>query len=179
MRMTTVPGFGDESPTQGRAFQNALLELLPLVQFRHRELAAAHGISLTQCLALRLWSEGRALTVNDVAARLCLDKSTASRVVAGLEKKGCLVRTQDRDDGRIVWLEATPAGQRLRERIENDMASLYAELLSDFDQDIRSVMARMLARLTGSFAARVRASGGTCRVVRGPLPHPQMSKKST
>ncbi|HSW28870.1 MAG TPA: MarR family transcriptional regulator [Longimicrobiales bacterium] len=158
-------GSAADSLIQAKAFQRALLELLPLVEFRERELAAAYGISLTQCLALRLWAEERALSVNDLAARLYLDKSTASRVASGLETKGYLVRTRDRQDGRVVRLEPTPAGHRLRGRIEDDMALVHAELLSDFDPEVRSALTRMILRVVGSFSARVRASRGTCRVV--------------
>jgi MarR family transcriptional regulator, 2-MHQ and catechol-resistance regulon repressor len=164
--MATIGGASSGSITQAREFQDALLRLIPLVQFRDRELAATHGVSATQCLALRLWAEGGSLTVNDFAARLYVDKSTASRIAAGLEAKGYLSRSRDRDDARVAWLEATPAGHRLRVRIEEDLAARYVELLSDFDPEVRSVMTRLVSRLTASFAARVEASGGTCRIVR-------------
>jgi DNA-binding MarR family transcriptional regulator len=163
--MATMGTTGAEVITQARAFQTALLEILPLIQFRDRELAAAHGVSVTQCVALRLWTDETPLTVNDLAARLYLDKSTASRVVAGLEAKGYVVRMRDPEDGRVVRLEATPAGHRLRIRIEDELATRYAELLSDFDPEVRSVMIRLVRRLSAAFAARVEASRGTCRVV--------------
>ncbi len=162
--MATIRGPATESLAQARAFQSALLEFLPLVQLWDREVAAAHSVSVTQCLALRLLAQESPLTVNDLAARLYLDKSTASRVAARLETKGYLVRTRDPGDGRIVWLQPTPIGERLRVRIEDRMASRYAELLADFDPEVRSVMTRMLARLTASFAARVQASRRTRRV---------------
>jgi DNA-binding MarR family transcriptional regulator len=163
--MATISRTDGESLAQARAFQSALLELLPLIHFLDRELAGACGVSVTQCLALRLWADERPLTVNDLAARLCLDKSTASRVAAGLEAKGYVARRRDPDDGRIVQLQATPAGHRLRVRIEDELATRYAELLSDFDPEVRTVMTRLARRLTLSFAARVEASRGTCRVV--------------
>lgn len=170
--MATIGEPGAESLVQARAFQRALLDLLPLVQFLDREFAAAHGVSVTQCLALRLWPDGRCLTVNELAALLYLDKSTASRVAAALETKGYLARTRDPGDGRIVRLEVTPAGRGLRARADGDMARRYAELLSDFDPEVRAVMTRMLGRLTASLTPRV-------RVRRHTPGQPQMSKKSS
>lgn len=158
--------------TLAKAFQGALQDFLPLVQSLDRERSAAHGVSATQCLALRLWADDACLTVNELAALLHLDKSTASRVAAALETKGYLARTRDPGDGRIVRLEVTPEGRGLRARVDDDMARRYAELLSDFDPEVRAVMTRMLVRLTASFTARV-------QVRRHAPGHPQISKKSS
>lgn len=148
------------------AFQDALHELLRVVQFRDRDLACCYDVSVTQCYALKAVSDEGALTVNDLAARLYMDKSTASRVAAGLEAKNYLARSKDPEDGRIVRLEVTPAGASVCRCIEDDLAARYAELLSDFDPEVRTAMTRLLLRLAGSFAARVEASGGSCCVVR-------------
>jgi DNA-binding MarR family transcriptional regulator len=143
-----------ELVAQARAFQHALLELLPLIHAEDRALASAHAVSATQCLALRLCSEDTPLTVNDLAMLLHLDKSTASRVAAGLVEKGYLSRSRDQADGRVAWLEATPAGHRLRMSLEDAWAARYAEVLSNFDPEVRSAMTRLLSRLTASMAAR-------------------------
>ena len=49
--------------------------------------------------------------------------------------------------------------------IESDLTSEYAEMLSDFDPEIRAAITRLVARLGRSFTARVQASGGSCCVV--------------
>lgn len=152
--MTTIIAGRVVLSTQGRALQAALLDLLPLVQLEERELAASHGVSTTQCLALRLYAEERPLTVNDLAALLYLDKSTASRVAAALIAKGYLTRTRDPADGRVVWLDATPAGHRLRVRLEDARSERYAEVVSAFDPEVRTVITRLLSRLAASLAAR-------------------------
>ena len=174
--MATMSEGGGEALDHGRAFQGALRELLQVVQLREREVAAGYDVSATQGHVLGILTEGGALAVNDLAARLYLDKSTASRVAAGLEGKGYLSRTRDAGDGRIVRLSASPAGQALWRRIEADLASHYAELLSDFDPEVRTAMTRLLSRLARSFAARIDASRRPRRSARR---HPQMSKKST
>ena len=174
--MATMSEGGGDLLAHGRAFQAALRELLHVVQLREREVAAVCDVSATQGHVLGILTEGGPLSVNDLAARLYLDKSTASRVAAGLDRKGCLSRTRDAGDGRIVRLSASPAGQALWRRIEADLAAHYAELLSDFDPEVRTAMTRLLSRLAGSFAARIDASRRPSRSARR---HPQMSKKST
>ena len=144
----------------------ALSDLLRVVQFRDRDLACCYDVSVTQCYALKAVVDGEPLTVNDLAARLYLDKSTASRVAGGLEEKGCVVRERDASDGRIVRLRATQHGVELCGKIEADLARAYARMLEDFDPEVRGAMIRLLGRLAGSFASRVDASGGSCCVVR-------------
>jgi DNA-binding MarR family transcriptional regulator len=144
----------------------ALNELLRVVQFRDRDRACCYDVSVSQCYALKAIVDAGGLTVNDLAAQLYLDKSTASRVANGLEVKGYVMRSRDNADGRIVRLEATDAGTGLCQRIEDALAAEYAEILSDFDPEIRAAITRMVGRLAGTFAARVDASGGSCCVVR-------------
>lgn len=149
-----------------RAFYGALNELLRVVQFRDRDRACCHDVSVTQCYALKAVADEGALTVNDLAARLYLDKSTASRVAAGLEGKGYVARVRDDGDGRVVRLVPTEEGLALCARIEDDLVREYAELLADFDPEVRAALSRLVRRLGGAFSARVEVSGGSCCVVR-------------
>lgn len=164
--MATKGAEPPHSLTQARVLQSTLLELHSLVRSLDRALCSTHGLSVAQCHALRLWSEVGALTVNDVAARLRLDKSTASRLVAALEGKGYLARARDRGDGRLVWIEATPDGHRVRMRVEEARCSHYAEILREFDPEVRMAMNRLLARLVASFSAHTDDAEDTARPTR-------------
>ncbi len=148
------------------AFYQAFSDLLRLVQFRDRDRACCYDVSVTQCYALEAVVDGGPLTVNALAARLLLEKSTVSRVADGLEGKGYLTRTRGAQDGRLVHLVATDSGRSLCARIEADLSRDYAELLGDFDPEVRSALTRLVGRLAKSFAARVDATGGSCCVVR-------------
>jgi DNA-binding MarR family transcriptional regulator len=148
------------------AFHEAFSDLLRLVQFRDRDRACCYDVSVTQCYALRAVVDEGPLTVNDLAARLFLEKSTVSRVAGGLEAKGYLARARGVEDGRLVRLVATDSGRSLSARIESDLSRDYAELLADFDPEVRSAMTRLVGRLARCFAARVDATGGSCCVVR-------------
>ncbi len=144
---------------------DALSELIRVIQFRDRDRACCYDISVSQCYALKGVVDAGALTINELAAQLYLDKSTASRVANGLVDKGLLARERDAEDGRIVRLVATPAGASTCATIESDLIHEYAEMLSDFDPEIRAAITRLVARLGRSFTARVEASGGSCCVV--------------
>ena len=145
---------------------DALSELIRVVQFRDRDRACCYDISVSQCYALKGVSDAGALTINELAAHLYLDKSTASRIANGLVDKDLLDRVRDPHDGRIVQLVATERGRDLCSSIEGDLAREYAELLDDFDPEIRAAITKLVARLGRSFAARVETSGGSCCVVR-------------
>jgi DNA-binding MarR family transcriptional regulator len=147
------------------ALSNALSDLIRVVQFRDRDRACCYDVSVSQCYALKAVSEHGPLTVNQLAAELYLDKSTASRVANGLEGKGYLVRERDEGDGRVIRLVASASGAELCARIEADLAREYAALLTDFDPEVRAAITRLLGRLARSFAARVETSGGSCCVV--------------
>ena len=143
----------------------ALGELLRVVQFRDRDRACCYDVSVSQCYALERVVLAGGLTVNDLAASLYLDKSTASRLANSLVYKGYLARSHDPDDGRVVRLIPTAAGSRLCGRIQEDIAEEYAGMLANVPPDVRSGIVRVVGTLAGSFAARVEATGGSCCVV--------------
>lgn len=150
----------------GRALSQALSELIRIVQFRDRDRACCYDVSVSQCYALEGVVAAGALTVNDLAGHLYLDKSTASRIANGLVERGLLERERSPDDGRVVRLVATKAGRALCARIHADLAGEYAELLGDFGEPVRHAAIEVVRRLARTFSARVDTSGGSCCVVR-------------
>lgn len=144
---------------------DSLEDLLRVVQFRDRDRACCYDISVSQCYALERVVDAEGLTVNELAASLYLDKSTASRIANSLVDKGYLARGRDPADGRVVRLVPTPAGEALCRRIMADIAEEYAEMLAEFSPDVRAGIIQLVGRLGRSFAARVETSGGSCCVV--------------
>ena len=144
---------------------DALEDLLRVVQFRDRDRACCYDVSVSQCYALERVVAAGGMAVNDLAASLYLDKSTASRIANSLVDKGYLARARDPEDGRVVRLVATPAGAALCRQILADIAGEYAEMLADYSPEVRAGIIRLVGRLGRSFAARVETSGGSCCVV--------------
>jgi DNA-binding MarR family transcriptional regulator len=144
------------------AFHRALTELVRVYQFRDRDRICCYDVSVTQCYALEALVLRGPLTLNDLAAELYLDKSTASRVVDGLEKKGYAVRQANPESRRSVFLAATKGGRDRHARIEADIVAGEAQLLSEFTPHMRETMTRLIERLARAAASRIDTTGGTC-----------------
>src|SRR5687767_7135081 len=132
----------------------ALSELVRVYQFRDRDRICCHDISVTQCYALEALIRRGPSGLNEVAAELYLDKSTASRVVATLERKKYVSREPHPEDGRAVVLTASPAGRRLYERIRTDLVAETRQLLEDFEPEVRKGAARLILQLARAAAER-------------------------
>lgn len=74
----------------------------------------ACGLAPTQYRVVRLLNQAKTpLPVGTVASMLVLRQNTVSSVAMGLEKQGWLTRTSSSDDGRVVMLALTEAGDAL------------------------------------------------------------------
>ena len=149
-----------------QALQAAVADLVRVYQFRDRDRICCHDVSVTQCHALEMIVEHGPLRLGVLAERLFLDKSTTSRVVSTLVKKGYVEQRADAVDGRATALHSTATGRRLCERITNDLVEQQQQLLQDLDPDVREgvvTVIRRLARAADSrFRAGVSVGAGAC-----------------
>jgi DNA-binding MarR family transcriptional regulator len=143
------------------AFHEALADLVRVYQFRDRMSISWHGISVTQCYALEALLRRGPSGLKELAGELYLDKSTASRVVAALERKRYVNRTTHPEDGRAVVLVVTPAGRRLHDRIRADLVGEARRLVEDFEPEVREAAARLILRLARAAAARSGVAQGS------------------
>jgi DNA-binding MarR family transcriptional regulator len=137
--------------------QAAVADLVRVYQFRDRDRICCHDISVTQCYALETLVEHGSMRLSALAERLFLDKSTTSRVVATLVKKGYVEQGPDAQDGRAIALSATRKGRNLCTRITSDLVDQQRQLLQDLDPDVRAGVVRVLRRLTQAADARFRS----------------------
>jgi DNA-binding MarR family transcriptional regulator len=89
---------------------------------------------------------GAEVTVGDVAERLGIDPSRASRVVTAAIKAGYVRRLASQADGRRICLELTPDGQRIVDNAHQHRQALYHNLMHDWSDDDRAEFARLLTR---------------------------------
>jgi DNA-binding MarR family transcriptional regulator len=134
----------------------SLGELLRVYQFRDRTRICYHDISVTQCYAISALVRLGTISLKELAADLCLDKSTASRVVDSLERKGYVARMPDPEDGRALRLVVTDKGLDLHRRIELDLIGEYRELLADFEPEVREATIVLVAKLARTATERFR-----------------------
>jgi MarR family transcriptional regulator, 2-MHQ and catechol-resistance regulon repressor len=163
-RQLRVVNQPDALAEDAAALQEALSELVRVYQFRDRDKICCHDVSVTQCYALEALLRRGASGLNELAAELYLDKSTASRVVSALKRKGYVTQVPHPDDGRAVVLTVTAAGRRLYDRIRKDLVGETQELLQDFEPEVRAGAARLILRLARAAAVRsgVAAGAGCC-----------------
>jgi DNA-binding MarR family transcriptional regulator len=149
------------------ALQAAVADLVRVYQFRDRDRICCHDISVTQCYALETLVDRGPLRLGALAERLFLDKSTTSRVVAALVKKGYVEQGTDPQDGRAIVSSATRKGRTLCARITDDLVEQQKQLLRDLEPDVRAGVVRVLRQLARAADERFRsgaaAEGGSPR----------------
>ena len=158
-----APAADPRLAADARELHRVLSDLIRVVQFRDRDRICCYDVSVSQCYALEVVLERGPLTLNDLAAHLYLDKSTASRVVKALVEKEYVERRPHPDDGRAVLIVATTAGRRLHAVIECDLLGEVERLVADFDPEVRRALASLLARLGRAAVAAARETCA-CRV---------------
>lgn len=143
--------------------QDALGELIRVLQSRDRDRACCYDLSVSQCHALQTLIREGPLTVTQLGDELHLEKSTASRLANGLLDRGLVRKRSPDSDGRVVILQVTEQGLRLSRKILNDLAEEYMSLLTDFEPEVRKALPKLLERLAQSVAHRTLGSGPSCR----------------
>jgi MarR family 2-MHQ and catechol resistance regulon transcriptional repressor len=146
------------------ALQAAVADLVRVYQFRDRDRICCHDISVTQCYALETLVEHGPMRLGALAERLFLDKSTTSRVVGTLVKKGYVDQHTEKTDKRAIELRATAGGRQLYARITADLIEQQKQLLEDLDPDIRGEVVSVIRRLAQAADSRFRSgvSVGVC-----------------
>ncbi|HEX6447246.1 MAG TPA: MarR family transcriptional regulator [Streptosporangiales bacterium] len=89
-----------------------LMELVRVVGMHQLDRAVpGHAVSLAQVFALHELDSGTSMSQRDLAERLRLEKSTVSRLVADLERKGLVERERDPENRRLYRLRISSAGR--------------------------------------------------------------------
>jgi MarR family transcriptional regulator, 2-MHQ and catechol-resistance regulon repressor len=140
-----------------QALHAAVADLVRVYQFRDRDRICCHDVSVTQCYALETLVELGDMRVGALAERLFLDKSTTSRVVSALVRKGYVEQRPDAADQRATTLRATRKGRHLCERITGELIEQQRQLLDDLDPDVRAAVVEVLRRLATAADARFRS----------------------
>lgn len=152
--------------SDAEALHAAMTHLVRLYQFRDRDKICCHDVSITQCNALEILVERGPSRSQALTAALMLDKSTTTRVVDALVKKGYVERRPDPDDARALALTVTPAGRALYERINGELVDQQVEILRDLDPDVRAGATEVIRRLAR--VAQNRFVGGTTAAACAP-----------
>jgi DNA-binding MarR family transcriptional regulator len=97
----------------------------------------ALAISASEARALIELVAARGIAQGELAALLGLDKSTVSRLAAGLERKGWVRRGRDEANQRYVRLYLTPEGGEVAARVWRAWQSRQNRILASMSADER------------------------------------------
>jgi len=111
--------------------------------------AAQTGLALDRAAyaALAALAESGPMRLSDLAARVAVDVSTASRQVQQLQRAGLLDRVVDPDDRRASRLRLSGEGERVLALLRQARRALFERVLAGWTAAERRTFATLLARL--------------------------------
>lgn len=110
-------------------------------------------LTLPQIIILGLLQDGPQ-TVSRLSEMLRLTPGAVSRLVDRMVRKGLVSRREGNDDRRQKVLSLTPAGRRLRERVERASTGSFAAALSGLDAALAIELKNVLKRLVAALCSR-------------------------
>jgi DNA-binding MarR family transcriptional regulator len=121
----------------------------------HASLHPELGTSLTpsKLRALELLAEHDGLRVGELADRVGVDDTTATRLVDRLEQLGLAERHSEESDRRAILVGLTAEGRELVAGVSAQRQQFFADVLATLDDDERV----QLVRLTEKAALALRA----------------------
>ena len=111
------------------------------------------AISASEARALIELVAAKGIAQGQLGGLLSLEKSTVSRLAAGLERKGWIRRGRDEDNQRYIRLYLTPEGRTVAARVLNAWQSRQARILAALSSDERAGLEAGLRGLVRGLAA--------------------------
>jgi DNA-binding MarR family transcriptional regulator len=110
-----------------------------VTQLYERHMASA-GLRSSQFSILSKLSRLGALSINQLAAMMVMDRTTMGRAVRPLERDGLIAMSAGREDARTRMVRLTPAGAKKYEQA----AALWRNAQEEFERSFGSGNARAL-----------------------------------
>lgn len=104
-------------------------------------------VSVSEAHALMELDQGGPLQQKELAACLQLDKSTVSRLVDKLQRRGWLDRVGDLEDGRAVRLSLTVAGRQAAQQMAVARRTKFSHLIAALGTEDREAAIHGLTAL--------------------------------
>ena len=144
-----------------------LLRAVMRVRDRFRAEAVRNGLDWSAYVVLRPLVETGPRRLTTLAESMKLSPSTVSRLVTHMIADGLLERRPDADDGRACIIAPTERGQRIYAELRGVRDDYVARLLSDWSEQDRSELVRLVARLASALEADTSDRGPTRSATHG------------
>lgn len=108
-------------------------------------------VSPTLLAALATVERHGPMTAGSLAGHEQIRKPTCTRVIVSLVERGLIERTDDPLDGRVTWVQATPAGRKVLQRVRTRHNAYLAKRMKRLSpQELATLedAARIMERLT-------------------------------
>jgi DNA-binding MarR family transcriptional regulator len=143
----------DRDPELGQLLIQLLRVLTPAVADGAADAASYSSVSVSEGRALVQLLASHGIAQGELAGLLGLEKSTVSRLAAGLEQKGWIRRGRDGGNQRYVRLYLTPAGTEIAARLLQSWQSRQARILASLTDAERAGLAAGLGGLLRGLVA--------------------------
>lgn len=101
---------------------------------QYRPYLEALDLTYTQYIAMMVFWEEKKLSVKELGKKLFLDSGTLTPVLKNLEKKGYVVRSRSKADERVLEVEITENGEKLKEQAVSVPKSIAGCVKLDSDE---------------------------------------------
>lgn len=138
------------SDSEMSAWRAYIVATLRLRQRLHRELAAAHDVSLTdyEVLVCLEMAPDKRMRMSELAVTMGSTKSRLSHQIARMESAGLARRAPDPDDRRGVVAELTPCGDALlKDAAPTHVEGVRAHLIDVMTPEEQAVLAAAFSRV--------------------------------
>jgi DNA-binding MarR family transcriptional regulator len=133
--------------------RRALRRLVRLGSLLEPHQHAGLQASLSEMMALGELADVESMSQQDLGQLLGLEKSTVSRLAAGLQRRGWVGRERDPSNRRFYQLQLTPEGRTVADRIGRDLRAHHEQLLGALTPDERDALTIGLAGLARALAS--------------------------
>jgi MarR family transcriptional regulator, 2-MHQ and catechol-resistance regulon repressor len=129
------------------ALYDAATAFIRMYQFRDRDQALRFRLTVVQAYALDILLSRDGQRLTGLAEALQLDKSTTSRMVAGMKRHGLVEWSRPRHDRRAMWIVASAEGKQRYERLRRALVRENARLLASYAPAARRAAITLLRQL--------------------------------
>jgi MarR family transcriptional regulator, lower aerobic nicotinate degradation pathway regulator len=138
-----------------RRFIDYIMELKLRCRFEE-EIGEECHLAPREVSCLGVLSPGEAVSAGELAGRVSLSPSRASRLIMALRTKGFVLETFDEADRRAVSISLTPAGEKLLQKIEHKKDECEKRLVGAFNREQLRTVRDGLATLSTALQGGVR-----------------------
>lgn len=105
------------------------------------------GLTYTQYITMMIFWNEKQMNVKELGRKLYLDSGTLTPVLKNLEAKGYVRRHRSSDDERVLLVDVTEEGMKLREKARNIPANIVKTVDLTFEEALE--LYRLLYKILG------------------------------